>query len=117
MRIDQIATKAMRYGGRVLKPGDTFQASRRDARVLQAIGKSGPPPQADPSPQANPAPQVDLEEETKAAEIEQLRAEYEATTGDAADGRWGAPKLREKIAAPKEPKGGSYQRRDLRAED
>ncbi|MDR7040561.1 hypothetical protein J2X36_005344 [Methylobacterium sp. BE186] len=111
MKVDQIATKAMRYGGRILKPGDTFQASRRDARVLQAIGKSGPPPQVDPAPQADP------EEETKAAEIEQLRAEYEATIGDAADGRWGAAKLREKIAAATEPKGGSYQRRDLRAED
>ncbi|MER2263509.1 hypothetical protein [Methylobacterium oxalidis] len=111
MKVDQIATKAMRYGGRVLKPGDTFQASRRDARVLQAIGK------AERAPQADPAPPVDPEEETKAAEIEQLRAAYEAVTGDAPDGRWGAAKLREKIAAATEPRGGSYQRRDLRAED
>lgn len=36
-----IAKKSMRYAGRSLEPGDTFEAySDRDARILQAIGKA-----------------------------------------------------------------------------
>lgn len=37
---NMIAMKRMTYGTRRLKAGDPFTASRRDARVLDAIGKA-----------------------------------------------------------------------------
>jgi len=51
-----IATKTLRYGTRSLRAGDEFEASPRDARVLQAIGKAGLPlPPPAPAP-AKPRP-------------------------------------------------------------
>lgn len=41
-----VATKAMRYGGRSLAPGDEFDASGRDGRLLVAIGKARLAPDA-----------------------------------------------------------------------
>lgn len=34
------ATKSFTYAGRALKAGDTFTASRQDARVLRAVGRA-----------------------------------------------------------------------------
>ena len=45
-----IAVKAMRYGGQWLVPGDEFEPkSKRDARILLAIGKAadGEAPEVD----------------------------------------------------------------------
>ena len=45
-----IAVKAMRYGGQWLVPGDEFEPkSKRDARILLAIGKAtdGEAPEAE----------------------------------------------------------------------
>lgn len=46
-----IATKTLTYDTRRLRPGDEFVArSRRDARVLKAIGKAIDQPTAAPAP-------------------------------------------------------------------
>ena len=108
-KVDQIATKAMRYGGRALRPGAPFQASRRDARVLEAIGKSKPPETLDEDVEEGSAAPAN-----KPDDIDALRVRYRAASGEDADKRWGAGKLREKIEAAA---GGSYRRRDMRATD
>ena len=102
-KVDLVASKPLRYGGRSLEVGDTFDASPRDARILKAIRK------------AADAPAEDIEAKEAAEELDHLRAAYTEATGEEPDGRWGAPRLNEEIAKAKKPKG--YQRRDLRAED
>lgn len=102
-KVDLVASKPLRYGGRSLEAGDPFDASPRDARILKAIRK------------AADAPVEDVEAKQAAEELETLRASYTDATGDEPDGRWGAARLSEEIAKAKKPKG--YQRRDLRAED
>ncbi len=54
-KVDLIATKAMSYSTRRLVADDLFQASRRDARLLVAIGKAK---FADESEQAPAKPKV-----------------------------------------------------------
>lgn len=103
-KVDLIATKAMRYGGRALTVGEPFQASRRDARTLGAIGK------------AEAAPEVDPEELKRQELLERLRAEYQAAKGEGADLRWGVPRLEQEIAAAAKARAQTYQRLDLRAE-
>jgi hypothetical protein len=104
-KVDLIATKAMRYGGRALTAGEPFQASRRDARTLSAIRK------------AEPAPEVDPEEIRRQELLDRLRGDYQTAAGEPADLRWGAPRLEQEIAAAVKAKAQTYQRRDLRAED
>ena len=84
------ATKAMRYAGQNVEPGDHFEvSSERDFKLLQAIGKAVVREDEEPAPR----------EQTRA-----LKAEDEA----AAEPRKGGDKLKAK---------GRYQRRDLRAAD
>jgi hypothetical protein len=40
MRQDLKALKSFTYAGRALQAGDPFHASRRDARVLRAVGRA-----------------------------------------------------------------------------
>lgn len=40
MRETLKATKSFTYAGRALRTGDTFDASRSDARVLRAVGRA-----------------------------------------------------------------------------
>lgn len=54
-KVDLIATKAMSYSTRRLVADDLFQAFRRDARLLVAIGKAK---FADESEQAPAKPKV-----------------------------------------------------------
>jgi len=42
MRQDLKALKPFRYAGRALEAGDQFSASRRDSRVLYALGRAAP---------------------------------------------------------------------------
>ena len=42
MRENLKATKSFTYAGRALKAGDTFSATRADARTLRAIGRAAP---------------------------------------------------------------------------
>lgn len=58
-KVDLIATRAMTYSTRRLIAEDPFQASRRDARILVAIGKArfvNPAEQPAPKPKADPKP-------------------------------------------------------------
>ncbi len=101
-KIGLIATKEMRYGARSLTAGDDFEASPRDARILKAIGKAAPKPEADPAGQR------------EAERLDRLRADYEKATGDVADGRWGADRIEREIGNA--AKASAYKRRDMRAE-
>lgn len=38
-----VATGKLKYGKRHLVAGDEFEAKPRDAKLLQALGKAGPP--------------------------------------------------------------------------
>ena len=51
-----IATKSMRFAGQSLNPGDSFEASERNARLLKAIGK------------ADDAPAQEIPRQTKAVD-------------------------------------------------
>jgi hypothetical protein len=90
------ATKRMRYGGRSLQPGDAFEATNRDARILKAIGKA-----------------TDVDPEI--AEREALR-ERAAAVGLEVDGRWGTGRLAQEVADA-EGRRRFYNRRDMQAED
>jgi hypothetical protein len=107
-----VANRSMRYGTRMLKAGDMFDAKPRDARLLIAIGRAKPAPTeaaivevVPPTPaqveaitqvigqtatQILPKPSVPL--------IEALRAEYLDRTGQTAPGNWGVPKLTKVIS-------------------
>lgn len=112
-----IAKRSMRYAGRALKAGDSFEANARDSRALVAVGR------ADLAP-AEP-------------ERDGLRREAEAL-GIEVDGRWGAQRLQDAISAarraprtpeqeqpPEEAEGEPpapsvprfYRRRDMVAEE
>jgi hypothetical protein len=70
------ATKPFRYATRALAAGETFEANRRDARTLAAIGKAR---------EIEPKENVDgLREEALALGIK-------------VDKRWGADRIREEI--------------------
>ena len=113
-RIPMIAAKVMRYGTRMLRAGDTFDAVRQDARVLTAVGlasechhvvtKPAPVPApvrvaTRPAPVPRPAPVLVQTEPVADAEIDALRAEYETRTGRTADRRWGIARLKAEIEA------------------
>jgi hypothetical protein len=88
-----IAKKSMRYGGRRLAVGETFDAGKRDARILKAIGKADDAPVSVPEPAADPESFKPLGQDP--------------LDHDEDDKRGGS-----KLAAK-----GRYKRRDLRAED
>lgn len=76
VKVQQVAVVPMTYAHRALTVGDTFTATRRDARILKAIGRSADAP-SDP--------------------LASLRARYESVSGFAADKRWGESRLRREI--------------------
>lgn len=92
--MDLIAKKGLRYGGRVLAPGDEFSANRRDGRILVAIGKAAR------SSGRLPCGGVDRNEPASNPddEIETLRAAYSEKHGREADKRWGPDRLKKEIA-------------------
>lgn len=89
MKRDMINIGLQRYGTRMLQTGDTFEANRRDARVLHAIKKAR---YAEGDEAASP------EAETP-DDIEELRAKYLTVLGKRPFHGWDAATLREKIAA------------------
>lgn len=95
-----VALKSM---GR-LRPGDEFDVNRTQARALKALGK------AEDAPAPEPA---DVERDELRAQAERLGVEV--------DGRWGAARLREAIAAQQPPPERHvhrfYRRRDMVAEE
>jgi len=125
MNVKLKAVKGLTYNTRRLLPGDVFDASPRDARLLLAIRKAEamrepvelpPPPPAvaekiaatfvpptppnDPNPP--PIPPNDPNPPTPPPDyLAALRAEYEAALGKRPFMGWDAATLREKIAAAK----------------
>lgn len=98
--VDMIANSAFTYKTRRLKAGDGFQASSRDAKVLEAIkkaregrvpGEVAPPPPAIADKIARRAP--------KQSELAKARNEYKKATGKNPSPGWSIEQLREKIAA------------------
>jgi hypothetical protein len=84
------STARMTYGTRRLIAGDTFEASRSDARVLIALGK------------ARPVEALGSSEESAETETASLRDEYERLFGRRPYGGWDDAKLREKIIRAKD---------------
>ena len=93
----------MRYGTRMLKAGDVFEASSRDARLLLAIGRATAI-QADPVAAKIVKPTEEQAAKIAAAiadgsPIDALRNEYRDRTGKDADRRWGVPRLTVEVSA------------------
>lgn len=108
-----IAQRRIRYpqiGGKIYNPGDAFDASKNDAKILVAIKKAEyakrepgelPPPPPNVASAIGPIKAAQRDEE----ELNRLRAEAEAL-GIAVDGRWRAARLEDEIAAAKEANVG-----------
>lgn len=111
-----VAVKPIRLSGhRIYQPGDQFEIGAKEARSLKAIGKA--------KDFVEPEVERDVERDV-------LRQQAEAH-GIEVDGRWGAPRLQEEIAAAQqrreeearraqeqvESRRGRYFRRDMTAED
>lgn len=105
-----IAEKNMRYSTRRLLPGDEFEASRRDGRVLVAIGRARlAPPEADAATAgadevaemsaSTPVPDgiIPVIEENL-EDIADLRVAYQERFGKRPFMGWDADALRAKIA-------------------
>ena len=94
MPMSLIATRAYRYGGRALQPGDAFEANGDWGRAFRAIGyaKDAPPAEAEAAPKAKAEPK------SKAAE---------------ASAKTDAPAKADKD----ETSGHRYSTRRLKAED
>lgn len=115
------AKRELRYAGRTVVAGEGFEASDRDAKLLVAVGKAVRECPAAPKTPLPPSrnltdPPRRHDAGADDAELDALRAEYEAKTGKRPFMGWKAEKLRDRIAAATSPPG-TYMRRDLRAED
>lgn len=91
MKRKMVALKPFRYATRALRAGDPFDASRMDARTLEAIGKARiyvEPPKPAPKPKAED-------------DLDALREEAEKAGVDV-DGRWGEARLKAEIAKAKD---------------
>lgn len=95
------ATKEFRYSTRRLLPGDVFEASSRDARLLLAVRKA----EVVREPAIVPPPPPEVAAKIAAVvlppDLNVLRAEYEAVIGRKPFTGWGAEVLRNKIADAK----------------
>jgi hypothetical protein len=79
MKVQQVAVTPMTYAHRMLTVGETFMATRRDARILKAIGRSVDAPSG--------------------SALDSLRLQYEKASGFSPDKRWGEKRLRQEIEA------------------
>lgn len=93
MPVPMVATKALTYATRRLKPEDEFNAtSRTDARVLAALGSARyATPESEAGGGAAPA--------QSAGDLAALRAKYLEVTGKRPFTGWDAAKVRAKLAA------------------
>jgi hypothetical protein len=98
MKKPMIASGRLTYGTRRLVAGEPFEATRRDARVLAALGKARPVPlESDPLDHDGDGRKGGSE--SGGPDLKELRAEYQAVVGKRAFAGWDAETLREKIAA------------------
>lgn len=104
------ALREVRYATVTYKPGDAFEASDKDAGLLERIGKvTRGKIKANPTDlPAEAAPEV-AEEPAPLDEMAELRAQYQDQLGKRPFMGWDADELRERM--------GTYDRRDMRAED
>lgn len=84
-----IAAKAMTYGTRRLLPGDEVRLPRRDADLLERLGRLRQP---------GPAAPV----ETKEDELTVVRRRYEEVMGKRAYHAWDVDELRKRMAQAKD---------------
>lgn len=92
MRVPMIATKDMRYGTRMLRAADEFEAyDRGQARLLTALGRARLVEVGETKKEVR----AEVEADARAA----LRAEYQRVVGKKPYNGWNADTLREKIAA------------------
>jgi hypothetical protein len=93
------ATKQFRYDTRRLLPGDVFEASSRDARILLATRKVERVRDAAVVPPPPPAVAAKIASTFAEEPIAKLRAEYEAVLGKRPFMGWDTETLQAKIAA------------------
>lgn len=112
MKIQMVARRDMRYGTRRLKAGDSFEATRADARILTAVKRAEPyvRPTADipaipeklkaraaASVTQAPVPPA-IQDQTESDDRAPLRAEYQAKFGKKPFHGWDADTLKAKLA-------------------
>lgn len=100
MKKNLIATKPLKYGTRRLMPGDPFEASARDARLLIAVKKAreGDARETAELPPIPPALKKKVSTPLVDEPLTALRTEYKAIVGRAAYHGWGVDDLKQRIA-------------------
>lgn len=88
---EMVALKSLKYATRRLEAGDRFEASKRDARALHAVGKANYAPAYETRAMTAKASGMDPE---RAA----LREEYRSVSDKAPFNGWDNETLRQKIA-------------------
>ena len=85
------------YNTRRLLPGDSFEANRRDARILVALGMAREAREAGtlPPPPAGLAKKVKLADDKEA--LAKLRADYQEVVGKRPFNGWDAAELQKRI--------------------
>lgn len=85
------------YNTRRLLPGDSFEAKRRDARILVALGMAREVREAGtlPSPPAGLAKKVKRADDKEA--LAKLRADYQEVVGKRPFSGWSAAELQRRI--------------------
>ena len=126
-RVAMIAAKPMRYQTRRLRAGDAFHATRSEAVVYRAVGLASDAATVPAKPATKPAEKVLSRQavpderdgsgwatykpgpvvDAAAVEVDRLRSEYEFLTGQKADRRWGADRLRGELADVGSSGGGA----------
>lgn len=102
------ALREVRYGGTTYRSGDAFEATDKDAGLLERIGKVTRG-KVNANPTDLPAEPEVSEEPAPLDEMAELRAAYQTQFGRRPFMGWDADELRERM--------GTYERRDMRAED
>lgn len=106
------AIAELRYAGRTVHPGDDFEASERDAKLLKAIKKA-----KDAGTQKSildvPAAPVVGEDD----DLPTLRSEYEAEVGKRPFMGWDASELKARMATYRRRDVTHYATTNVKAED
>lgn len=101
MNKNMIASQPMTYGTRRLLPGDGFEAPRRDADLLQRLGRAAEA-SADPLDHDKNGKKGGFKASNHREALEELRTRYQNKFGKRAFHGWDAKALTEKLAESKE---------------
>lgn len=101
MNKNMVANQPMTYGTRRLLPGDEFQASRRDADLLQRLGRAKIAT-SDPLDHDGDGKKGGSKQAPKSDELSVLRTQYHDKFGKRAFHGWDAKTLTEKLAEVKD---------------